>query len=465
MKQSWLMSKQNLTQVKHILASLLYLCTTATITPIFAQNEGDSGPLHWVFTLADSTLTISGEGAMPDYSTAPWGHLQSSIKYAVIETGVTTVGINAFAYCNALASATISNTVTTIRDYAFYECTSLISATIPNSVIDIWDYSFDNCISLISANIPNSVKTIGGYAFNNCHSLTELTIPNSVTTIGGYAFNSCTSLISVTIPDSIKIIRNSSFGSCTSLTTIIIPNSTTTIEDYAFAYCTSLTTVINHAAIPQIINNKVFQSVNIAPCTLYVPDSYSVNLYDTTDIWEYFHIILPVGESSTVTYNSPANGALDVTANGETVANGSTVAFGTPLTITATAAEGYKLTALMVNGVDFTSGTTHIVTSNITIECSFELLGIEENVLPDITVYGNANNVHIKNENSILLKAIQIMDITGRVVYYSDTVDSGFTHAQTAAIIPVENANGIYIVRLILENQKVSVTKVFLSNN
>ena len=48
--------------------------------------------------------------------------------------------------------------------------------------------AFQYCDDLTSVTIPNSVTVIGSYAFSGCSGLTSITIPNSVTTIGFYAF-------------------------------------------------------------------------------------------------------------------------------------------------------------------------------------------------------------------------------------------------------------------------------------
>jgi hypothetical protein len=45
-----------------------------------------------------------------------------------IPNGVTSIGDNAFFFCDSLTSVTIPASVTTIADYAFFNCTSLASA-------------------------------------------------------------------------------------------------------------------------------------------------------------------------------------------------------------------------------------------------------------------------------------------------------------------------------------------------
>ena len=257
----------------------------------FYTLEGDN--LTW--DLTDSTLTISGTGAMTDYSIyslsnrAPWYSSSSSITSVVINDGVTSIGNGAFYYCTSLTSVTIGNSVTSIGDYAFSGCSGLTSVTIPNSVTSMGSSAFSYCDSLASVTlhsnaivsktytsssnirsifgsqvteyiIGDSVTSIGSSAFEGCSSLASVTIGNSVTSIGSSAFEGCSSLASVTIGNSVTSIGDYAFGYCSSLTSIEIPNSVTSIGDYAFRDCSSLTSVVWNAK-----NCSDFSDYFIAP--------------------------------------------------------------------------------------------------------------------------------------------------------------------------------------------------------
>ena len=151
-----------------------------------AEKSGSCGPnLKWHLT-DDGVLTITGKGAMYDYSYTPWSY--DDLTRVIIGNGVTTIGKNAFVGRSALTYVTIPNSVTTIGSSAFNYCTSLTSVTIPNSVTTIGDEAFYDCSSLTSVTIPNSVTTIGERAFYLCSSLTSVTIGNNVTIIGDNAF-------------------------------------------------------------------------------------------------------------------------------------------------------------------------------------------------------------------------------------------------------------------------------------
>ena len=255
-----------------IILAILMMVSTIPITASAATYSGTCGEnLTWNFDEDTGTLTISGEGDMDDFNiyfvnTPPWDNVESSIESVIINSGVTTIGKNAFYSYDNLKCVEISDTVTHINSAAFYGCNSLESITIPNSVISIGSSAFLGCNKLTSLTIPDSVTTLGNSAFElcsklasvtigsgvtaigdglfeNCHKLTSITIPDNVTSIGNTAFYYCRSLTSITIPDSVISIGNEAFYGCDNLVSVIIGDGVTTIGTSAFEGCDSLTDI------------------------------------------------------------------------------------------------------------------------------------------------------------------------------------------------------------------------------
>jgi hypothetical protein len=267
-------------------------------------DSGTTGDCTWTITglKGNYTLTISGNGAMADYTSSsgvPWYSYRSDIKTLDIQDGVTTIGNNAFyAYngltgaltipnsvetignlafsaCTGLTLVTIGNAVETIGNNAFQHCSGLTGTlTIPNSVTSIGSSAFHNCSSLTSLTLGNSVETIGSSAFENSNKLTGLlAIPNSVTTIGNYAFSNCTKFTSVTLGNSVKTIGERAFNNCSNLTgALTIPNSVTNIESRAFAGCSNLTSVTLGNSVTEI-GGYAFQTCTRLTGTVVIPNS------------------------------------------------------------------------------------------------------------------------------------------------------------------------------------------------
>ena len=147
----------------------------------------------------DKTLTISGHGAMHDYSTdvAPWDDSRSDIKRIVIEDGITHIGAQAFQYCSHVKSVSIPETVTSIGDAAFFRCSELTEIALPSGLTELGEQAFDHCSALKTVSIPSGVTEIKTSTFNCCRKLASISIPASVTYIGNSAFNACQSLTQV----------------------------------------------------------------------------------------------------------------------------------------------------------------------------------------------------------------------------------------------------------------------------
>ncbi|MDO4493930.1 MAG: leucine-rich repeat protein [Clostridia bacterium] len=151
--------------------------------------------LTWTLT-DNGTLTISGTGAMTDFSSSPW--VSENVVSVVVEAGVTSIGQSAFGNCRSIESVSIASGVTSIGKWAFNGCSALTGVTIPGSVRTIDEVAFSGCSALTTLVISDGVTTIGGSAFDGCSALANLTLPKTLTTLGSYAFSGCSALTEVT---------------------------------------------------------------------------------------------------------------------------------------------------------------------------------------------------------------------------------------------------------------------------
>jgi len=78
------------------------------------------------WAICEGTLTISGEGDMPDYEySSPWANYRPVITSVVVEDGITGIGEYAFFDCQKMKSVVIGKSVVSIGDGAFGNCTRL----------------------------------------------------------------------------------------------------------------------------------------------------------------------------------------------------------------------------------------------------------------------------------------------------------------------------------------------------
>ena len=213
----------------------------------YTGNCGENGD-NVTYNLNTSTgvLTISGTGAMEDYSCftsslspSPWDIHRSYIKTLVVNSGVTELGNFAFYNLYNLTSVSLPNTLTLISFYGFAKCSSLASITIPSSVTNIGNYAFRECTSLTSISIPNSAKNLGSYIFQDCSNLRNATFGTEITIIPVGCFVRCP-MTDFSIPSHITRLNQEAFSGC-AFTTMTIPNTVTSWGREVFNNCENLT--------------------------------------------------------------------------------------------------------------------------------------------------------------------------------------------------------------------------------
>ena len=333
------------TSTRFLTAALLAISFCLIFGNAVATEEtGQCGP-DLYYSLDNGILTISGKGVMYDYrieqndnpyndyyfTSAPWGRsLRIGQNYVIIEEGVSSIGHNAFAYCQGIVSVTLGNNVSIIGENAFKECNKLTSLSFSESMQRIEAGAFSGCSKLTSLYFPTSLTSIGQDSFSNCSSLTSVYIPNSITSIGEAAFSGSLSEIIVSpsngyyssidgvlynfnqtellfcpqkksgtfsVPSTVVTIGNHAFARCSNLSEVILPESVTSIGVGAFLDCSKLRTV----KLPE--NITMIRSYAFWGCAaleaIDIPSS--VSLIDTCaflDCYSLISVVLREGVNS-----------------------------------------------------------------------------------------------------------------------------------------------------------------------
>ena len=241
-----------------------------------AATEGDFGEnncLHWEVTtgvISGKTLTISGNGAMPDFdfpngNLAPWWNyealgmltsfgnfkLEGALKKVVIKDGVTNVSNYALFLLPAATQITLPDSVTRIGRYGIAMCSKLTGMSIPKGVTEIGDFGLAGD-GLTAVTLPDGLQSLGRGAFDTCTSLTNTTLPAAITAVPGKCFADCTKLLNVKYAGTVTAIGDLAFESCKALTAAPIPETVTEIGASAFTGCTALTDVTIPAGVTAI---------------------------------------------------------------------------------------------------------------------------------------------------------------------------------------------------------------------
>ena len=223
---------------------------------IFSGICGDN--LVWELNTYSGELTIVGNGAMYDFSSAPWYNYKGKIKTISFPSTITKIGKSAFKGCNYITEVNIPNSVDTIGAYAFSDLGSYCKKVVVGKNVKYIDannkfgkadtlywnpiacYSVDifsgNTGNLKSLFIGDEVTYIQDELFIN-NDFKELIFPNSIKRIGVSAFENCKELESVIIGDGVDTIRDEAFYGCSKLKKLTLGNNVRYIGDQAFEYC------------------------------------------------------------------------------------------------------------------------------------------------------------------------------------------------------------------------------------
>jgi len=179
---------------------------------------------------ADGVLTVKGSGEMPSHNEreAPWYSCSSLISSAVVEEGITSIGM-----------------------YNFFSCT-MKSVSLPESLTHMATGAFSNCFDLESIHIPANVTEMG-YAIFACPKLESITVAagnTAFSSVDGVLYNKDkTELIrypsgkkdtSVTLPETVRTITQLSFEYSKNLEALTLPAGLEMIEHSAFEDCSAL---------------------------------------------------------------------------------------------------------------------------------------------------------------------------------------------------------------------------------
>ena len=228
--------------------NLIAVALTALSCAVGAQAKSISGTCgeDAVWRLDDTTLTISGTGAIAEFSsssTPKWYPYKDKIHNVVVEEGITSIGSFSFYEYQNIESVSLPEGLQRIGNYAFYGCTELARINFPMTLECIGDelvsytnngYVFTYCHKLTSINLPENLKLISAGSFNGCSSLTEV-YWNAEECEANVSYNNTGDYIGIFVESPVE--------------KVIFGNKVKFISEYSFQDVGSLTYVITSGTI------------------------------------------------------------------------------------------------------------------------------------------------------------------------------------------------------------------------
>ena len=268
---------------KLVLALMLSLMMLVTMIPSFsfadatggtgssagsgAKSAATSGTcgatgsdVKWNFDTATGTLTISGTGAMADYTKnitssdadQPWKAYTNEIKQVCIKNGVTRIGAFAFNGLGTVESYQIAGSVATVGEWAIDSTavnnfdvdsnskglTVVDGALLTKDQKELLAFPCGN-ESIKKYTLPQETKTISAGAFSGASHLEAIDLTN-VEAIGSLAFMNA-GIKKLEIPETANTVMNWAFAGCNAMEQLTISSSNLSMGDNAvFPGCTAL---------------------------------------------------------------------------------------------------------------------------------------------------------------------------------------------------------------------------------
>lgn len=197
--------------------------------------------IKWYFDESTGTLTIAGEGAIPDsgnwnsYSSFPWYQHCEDTETLILKEGITELTGNAFYNYRSLKTVYLPASMESFDHTMFQSAYSVLNFEVSEGGkyydIDGVLYSRDG----------NTI-TVVCYPFGRREVVDSYVVPNGVTHIADRAFNRA-QIVSYTFPDSLTSIGNCSITWNSVTETLHIPKNVCYIDPNAFSELDALKTI------------------------------------------------------------------------------------------------------------------------------------------------------------------------------------------------------------------------------
>ncbi len=243
---------------KRILSLVLMFCLLAVLPPIYAMasSVADDGwqtweNIRWSFDESSQTLTIAGEGDMPEagyFMDFPWYGLGEKVKDVRVEEGITSIAVDAFRGL-AIENLYLPET---LQRYESYQPAANVH--VPNVPIEFADGSIGVNTNLVfEGENPNFFITEEGSVYNAERTrlfhakpvIGSFVLPDTIEELDSSAFVGAHKLVNnqwqptqIVFPENCKIteIKDSTFQAINGVKNLVLPEGIEKIGRMAFCH-------------------------------------------------------------------------------------------------------------------------------------------------------------------------------------------------------------------------------------
>lgn len=363
---------------------------------------------------------------------------------------------------DSITSVYIPDSVEEIKDSAFSGYSNLQSVTFTQSATassvkaqsnsglkTIGSQAFYKCGKLFNIQIPSTVTSIGEYAFSGCASLTELELPANLTNFNMNVYNHCTGLKTITIPACISVdIQDFDWSQLTSLTGI-------NFQGGANKVLLKLTAKVadssgNKQTKEVAVDVSSNATTNLTALNNAVSDGFDGVL---TDVIYYVTSGVDIlHKGSSLSSGKIVGSTLQLTSS-------VTPSDATKKTVTWSISSGSGATVSSSGLVTFTSST-----GSVTVKATTKDTGRTDSVTitrvePEMKLYNNSSRIY-SNSEIVVPGTSTSADVKVELVADSDVLDPENVKVTDVAVTKDSEYNG-YTTR---NNNVITLTRGTLSN-
>ena len=403
-------------------------------------------------------------------------------KNTIIPNTVTSIGADAFKRNPYLTSINIPNSVTRIEWRAFDGCFRLVSVSIGNSVDSIYASAFDDCSNLADIYVKSTIPPfLNGNVYN--YSSATLWVPCGYAEVYGAAaywrnFNdiresrayllsvesnnniwgtanitqqpSCEdgiAVISATANEHYRFVQWSD-GNTENPRTVIVEGDTVFIAEFEGAPY-RITIESADTAMGSVCEGGTYNYGTEIQISATAIEGYAFLSWNDGNTDNPRTIIVEGDTTFTAIFDEARTVTLE-TSNSEmgTVIGSGVYAVGAVVEITAVPNEGYSFDHWVdvynpSREINTDNPRTIVVSTDVTYMAVFtDVVGLEDNSVPEITVFPNPTNDILNITSSETISEIEIVNMNGQVVRRVEI------NGDNAVCNVADLRSGVYIVRI-----------------
>lgn len=256
-------------------------------------------------------------------SIAPGAFWESNVESLVLNEGLESIGVQAFARSTKLASVTFPSSLKVIGKHAFEDCVALTKLNLSKTKVEeigsnafretgLKEVAFPVSLKKIGSQaflktqlenvvLPEGVQEIGNEAFREVVTLKSITLSNNIQKVGERAFYTCEKLEKVNYVGQVKwaegILERAAFEGCRSLTTIILPQSIAELQEGIFMECSNLKEIILTKFVRKIKDYGLRTNYKLERIRFEGDEAPEIGNYSLPFLESIMEIIVPKGKS------------------------------------------------------------------------------------------------------------------------------------------------------------------------